>query len=1174
MPARLSVVVPIAASAGHLDSCLRSLGDQSIDALDVVIVDDGAAANSLDVARGWAARDPRFRVVARTGDASARDAGVAAARSEFLGFVNAEDVVPRRGYELLLRKLESSGSDFATGNVRRLVGRSVVPEPSVARAFARSRSRVRLADVRPLIADQLITNKLWRRSFWDEHSFRLPDGDDPSADVAIVLRAHLLAGSVDVVRHSVYLRRVPNGNDLAATTGLTDIEQFRLRFAGIEAVRQMLGSLGPRKVVRWYDANVVRQDLPPYLNVLDIADDEYARELVDTLRGYRSQLRASAFESLPTIDRLIWHLIGRGLVDQVVETVEFAKQGQGRTQAVRRGDRWYDDLPFRTDPALAIPADVYELDHQLMPVVTVEELGWTGHRLFIRGHAHIRHLGAPLPASQRIRIYATAVTKRRVRVPLRVRQAHRPDVTAGTSGLANLDWSGFSAVLSGRLLRVGRLIGITRWQLTLSVATQGVERTAGKWLAAATLDRWVGDRRLAGLRVMRARLSTKGDLTVGIEAEPPTVTSLDVSDGGLVLAANPGGVVDPRRLRLVTGTRTHAYPVRSGAGGISVVAPLVHLAAGAETVEGPGPVEIGDGSIDWSVRVQDGSGADHVLIAALRDQAPTWSLPRGRELVAYRSHTGALRLVERSARPVIEQISWSGDGELVLAGRFPAEAASRRAVLRGRGGDEEHGIDIDVDRDGARFTLRFFPAHLPGRFGSFPLVPGTWEFFLEGLGSHPRVRFAADPGVVPAPAVGRTDGGGTFSLRRSGPLALVLVAHGDRAERERGAANQHRLRTVRYPSASLAPLRDAVTYLSFNGRQFSDNPRAIYQELVSGDLDLEQLWVVRQDRCQVSGPATVLREFSEEYYDAMATSRLIVTNDYLPPWFVTRPGQVVLQTWHGHPLKLIGQDRPAVRKVSVNAAVRQAQSWTHVLSPSPAATPMLASAFGVAGKLLETGYPRTDMLVGAELSARSAAVRERIGVPAGKRVVLYMPTYRDQLAQGQARYALNQDLDLDLLRRELSDDHVVLFRKHHYVVGASMTEPDEFVIDVSGYPDATELMLAADVLMTDYSSAMFDWMRTGRPIVYFVPDLEYYRDELRGFYFDLEAVGPGQFVRTNNEVVDALRSADELAPSYAERYQRFRSTYCSLDDGGASARVVDVLQDLLAGRSVDLAVTS
>jgi CDP-glycerol glycerophosphotransferase len=214
------------------------------------------------------------------------------------------------------------------------------------------------------------------------------------------------------------------------------------------------------------------------------------------------------------------------------------------------------------------------------------------------------------------------------------------------------------------------------------------------------------------------------------------------------------------------------------------------------------------------------------------------------------------------------------------------------------------------------------------------------------------------------------------------------------------------------------------------------------------------------------------------------------------------------------------------------------------------------------------------VLVGGQLSARRAAVRDRIGVPAGKRVVLYMPTYRDQLAQGQARYALNRDLDLELLRRDLSDDHVVLFRKHHYVVGASTTEPDEFVIDVSGYPDATELMLAADVLMTDYSSAMFDWMCTGRPIVYFAPDLEYYRDELRGFYFDLEAIGPGQFVRSSAAVADALRSADELAPVFAERYQEFRSRYCSLDDGGASARVVDALQELLAGRRVDLAVTS
>jgi CDP-glycerol glycerophosphotransferase len=142
---------------------------------------------------------------------------------------------------------------------------------------------------------------------------------------------------------------------------------------------------------------------------------------------------------------------------------------------------------------------------------------------------------------------------------------------------------------------------------------------------------------------------------------------------------------------------------------------------------------------------------------------------------------------------------------------------------------------------------------------------------------------------------------------------------------------------------------------------------------------------------------------------------------------------------------------------------------------------------------------------------------------------------------------------------------VLLFRKHHYVVGASLTEPDDFVIDVSAYPDATELLLAADVLVTDYSSAMFDWMSTGRPIVYFVPDLEYYRDELRGFYFDIEAEGPGPFARTSAAVVEALRSVDATTGLYAQRYADFRSTYCGLDDGGASARVADALRAVLDG---------
>jgi CDP-glycerol glycerophosphotransferase len=115
------------------------------------------------------------------------------------------------------------------------------------------------------------------------------------------------------------------------------------------------------------------------------------------------------------------------------------------------------------------------------------------------------------------------------------------------------------------------------------------------------------------------------------------------------------------------------------------------------------------------------------------------------------------------------------------------------------------------------------------------------------------------------------------------------------------------------------------------------------------------------------------------------------------------------------------------------------------------------------------------------------------------------------------------------------------------------------VRNVTSYPDIQDLYLVADAVVTDYSSVMFDYANTGRPMVFFTWDLESYRDELRGFYFDLEADAPGPLVRTTGEVADALQDLDRLTEQYAQRYAAFRERFCSLEDGHASRRVVQAV---------------
>jgi CDP-glycerol glycerophosphotransferase len=221
----------------------------------------------------------------------------------------------------------------------------------------------------------------------------------------------------------------------------------------------------------------------------------------------------------------------------------------------------------------------------------------------------------------------------------------------------------------------------------------------------------------------------------------------------------------------------------------------------------------------------------------------------------------------------------------------------------------------------------------------------------------------------------------------------------------------------------------------------------------------------------------------------------------------------------------------------------------------------MRGAFRYDGEICEYGYPRNDLLSRGDTAGLAARVRARLGLPEGKKVVLYAPTWRDnQVYANGRRYRFDMRLDLERAWRELGPDYVFLIRGHHHMaddVPAGMR--DGFAVNVTAYPDITELYLVADVLVTDYSSAMFDYAVTGRPMVFFTYDLADYRDNLRGFYFDFEAEAPGPLLATSAELTGALRDIDSVAASYRDSYQSFADRFCSLEDGKAGARICDRL---------------
>jgi CDP-glycerol glycerophosphotransferase len=343
---------------------------------------------------------------------------------------------------------------------------------------------------------------------------------------------------------------------------------------------------------------------------------------------------------------------------------------------------------------------------------------------------------------------------------------------------------------------------------------------------------------------------------------------------------------------------------------------------------------------------------------------------------------------------------------------------------------------------------------------------------------------------------------------------------------------------------------------------FGGSPRAIHEELVRRGLPLEHLWAVDDGQAELPSTARAVRRWSPEWVEALATSKYIVTSAQLPEFVTVRPDQVILQTWVGSPLKRIGHDFEKIWFIDSNYLKlldREVPNWTKLVSGASFASPVLRRAFKFEGELLETGYPHNDVLFAPDREERAAEVRRRLALPEGKKVVLYAPTFREDRRRPQGGYQIDLRVDLTAAREALGDDQVLLVRPHHTCFGAVPEAGNGYVWDVSRYPDMADLLLIADVLVTDYSSSAFDFVNTGRPVFFFAYDLEHYRDNLCGFSIDFERDAPGPLLRTSAELVDALGRVEELTEKHREAYDRFRSEYGDLDDGQAAARVVDRL---------------
>lgn len=344
-----------------------------------------------------------------------------------------------------------------------------------------------------------------------------------------------------------------------------------------------------------------------------------------------------------------------------------------------------------------------------------------------------------------------------------------------------------------------------------------------------------------------------------------------------------------------------------------------------------------------------------------------------------------------------------------------------------------------------------------------------------------------------------------------------------------------------------------ILFNSFGGRKFNDSPKILFEKMLADPAfkDFKMVWAFEKpEEFRIEGAKSIIIDSPMYIITALKAKVWISSVNIERGLHYKKANTIYLNTWHGAGTKLIGNGcsgRKDYDFSNIDMMLVQSNFEKQIFLQDFNCNP---DAF------LKVGFPRNDELFHIT-KQQKLEIRNKLHIPEGKRVILYAPTWRDSI-DGGLSYEFIPPMDITKWKKRFSDKYVMLFRMHVFTTDFKM-EYDEFAINVSAYDNLNHILAIADVVVTDYSTIVYDTAIAGKPFICFGFDYERYKKE-RGFYYDFEKVYPGGVLKTEAEVMDRIEAVVKGADR--NKYQEFRNKF--IEAGGhASEEIIGELKKRL-----------
>lgn len=946
------MIIPVFNVQDYLDECLDSIATQSLKDIEIIAIDDGSTDTSFDLLKQYAEKEPRLRIFTQenSGLGATRNRGLSLARGRFITFVDSDDTIPHNAYSIMAKTLEKTGSDFVIGQIYRTKGEQEIWPKWSRNLHDTERLKIGIDDFPEILRDFYSPNKLYKKSFWDQNNFKFREGvifeDQP-----LITQIFTKAKSFDVITTPTYCWKIrEDGTSLSSNLFTEKMLKARIEASKL-TVQYLIQESTPSNLEAWQTV-FLKWHMMNYLKATLRQDRRTAEYIMELIRVVLAGRDVGSLASVPAQLQLFAELAASNELSAIQQLLLDGLDKPSQVPMVFHAEETVYKPSARLDSGEVV-RDVVFTEERAEVNAGIYEYHRSREKLKISGWAFLNEIELNTEDSEIFLVFRHASDGESITVPVHWKPNEKINSII-KSPYCNRINTGWTVELSLDIFGAQLVHRVGMWQLGVNLMVRG--RTYATFDVRPALrgvppkDRYVPINRFTALA-----LAVKSDWFTGIEVVKRALVVVDAvqdrNETSVVLALKNSIV--PQRLVLKDRERELDlnFQATPADGFTEVRVKIPHTSSSKIYLESEkgrryDPFVSSDiaNREDGSILSYAGRGGITFPDQFLFHHVTTFKKTTDAINVYLQNKNADFFVFDRSSGEKVAALDSINVNCLSVPMALLRDLPLGRYIVASRYDQDSQFVTVRIAND----------LQLPE------------EFLL------------ADRVV----SVGYSSQGIQFEIRASSfsslqsPFALRQAIDGAR-DRQLDES--------------------AIYFQCLKGSDASDSQLSIRNSLLNIDPTLRFIWGVDSDQRFVPQGDSIVIVGTEAWAETLTTSKMVCVNHELPQWFIRKVGQLVVQTYHGHPFKTMGLARwsaQGVCDVEKQRNLNLRRNWTHLVSPSPFATDLYKKQFPLEYEVIETGYPRNDDLIVNAESMRSVT-RKELGISESSHVILYMPTWRD-----------------------------------------------------------------------------------------------------------------------------------------------------------------------------------